>query len=106
MDLSFTRWQAAAGTPDGAALLAGVVARQAASPTARAQARLADSGRLTDAFAWLRAGAFEQRTGAALAGWSGSEGAVYPAVLGDVQAAGAMPPANEERGETPIEDRS
>lgn len=55
MDLSFSRFEAdgtvVALPPDLAVLMVGVAARQAASPTALAQARLSSPGRHDDRFA-------------------------------------------------------
>lgn len=71
MDLSFTRFEAdvtvTALPPDLAVLMVGVVARQAASPTAQAQARLPAPGHIRDWFAPVH-GAFNHTVALRLRG--------------------------------------
>ena len=72
MDLSYFRFEQDASvaslSPDLAVLLVGVIARQAASPTAIAQARIAPSTGDTTLFS-PASGSFEERTATRIRGW-------------------------------------
>jgi hypothetical protein len=90
LDLSFTRFDADAepiAMPhDLAVLMVGIAARQAASRTAAAQAGSARTAPQPLPFAPAD-GAFNGATAHAIAGWRDGEGAVYPGVSADLQAA-------------------
>ncbi len=72
MDLSYLRFEHDASVavlpPDLAVLLVGVVARQAASPTAQAQAKLAPRIEFVSPF-FPPSGAFDAAVAARITGW-------------------------------------
>lgn len=82
MDLSFARLDRATAITalpiELAILFVGVAARQAASPTARAQARLAGPLPAEALLAPVH-GAFDRATASALRRWQLNEGGIYPA---------------------------